>query len=230
MNKKTIKETLFEMQDNAYKDFNKKLIPNIDENLMIGIRVPELRRFAKNLYRNDPERTNIFLDTLPHHYMEENHLHGFLIECFNDFDHVIYLTEKFLPYIDNWATCDSFSPKIFKKYPDKVYDKIKFWITSSHTYTVRYAIGLLLSNFLDDEFEPEMLKKVSALRSDDYYVNMMIAWYFATALAKQREYTLPYIESKCLDAWTHNKAIQKSVESRRISDIDKAYLRTLKLK
>lgn len=225
-----IRNSLFELQDLKYKDFNKKLIPNVDEGLMIGIRVPVLRNFAKELYREYPEKCMRFLDMLPHKYMEENNLHGHILENMKNFREVLTLTEKFLPYIDNWATCDSFLPKVFKKHPHEVYDKIKIWIKSDDTYTVRYAIGLLLANFLDDEFKPEMLKLVAEVKSDEYYINMMVAWYFATALAKQRSDTMPFFEHKILEPWTHNKAIQKSIESRRISDEDKIYLRNLKVK
>ncbi len=218
------------MQDVQYKDFNSKLIPSVDPKLMIGIRTPLLRKFAKELFKTEPEQTAAFMHDLPHRYFEENNLHAFLIENIKDFNAAMNETEKFLPFIDNWATCDSFAPPIFKKHPDAVYKKILEWIRSKHAYTVRYAIGLLLSNYLDELFKPEMLKIVSSVESQEYYVNMMIAWYFSFALIKQYDAAVPYIEKKALATFTHNKSIQKALESRRISDDTKAYLRTLKIK
>ena len=217
------------MQDTAYRDFNAKLIPTVDPKLMIGIRTPLLRKFAKDLFKTEPKQAAAFMQTLPHRYFEENNLHAFLIENIKDFDTAITETERFLPFIDNWATCDSFSPSIFKKYPDAVYQKILTWIQSAHTYTVRYAINLLLSNYLDDRFKPAMLELVSAIKSDEYYINMMIAWYFSFALIKQYNAALPYIKKQTLDPFTHNKTIQKAIESRRIPAEIKDYLRTLKV-
>lgn len=215
--KKTLIQTkLFSFEDKKYKNFNKKLIPNIDEKTMIGIRTPVLRKLAKEFFKTEPILTAEFMKSLPHIYFEENNLHCFFIENIKDFDTAMKETEQFLPYIDNWATCDSFSPKIFKTEPEKVYKKILIWITSTHTYTIRYAIGLLLSNYLDEYFKPEMLKLVSKIKSKEYYVNMMIAWYFSIALVKQYEAAFPYIKNKKLDAFTHNKTIQKAIESYRI--------------
>lgn len=170
------------------------------------------------------------MQMLPHYYYEENNLHAFIIETIKDYEKAMEETEKFLPYIDNWATCDSFSPKIFKKYPLQVYTKIKKFIDSGKTYTIRYGIGLLLGNYLDEEFDPEMPALVADIVSDEYYVNMMCAWYMATALAKQEQAILPYLEENRLNRWVHNKTIQKAVESRRISPERKAYLRTLRRK
>lgn len=223
-----IQERLFTFQDTDYKAFNKTLLPTVDEHTMIGIRMPVLKKFAKEFFRTEPECVADFMNSLPHQYFEENNLHAFFIENISDFDTAIKETERFLPFIDNWATCDSFAPRIFKKYPDAVYQKILQWIHSDHPYTVRYAIGLLLSNYLDEQFRPEMLELVSNVRSSEYYINMMIAWYFSFALIKQYDTAIPYIEKKILDPFTHRKTIQKAVESRRISVEIKAYLKTLK--
>ena len=167
---------------------------------------------------------------LPHTYYEENNLHGFLIETIRDYYAAANAIEAFLPYIDNWATCDLMSPKVFKKHLPELYEKILVWLNSDETYTVRFGIGMLMSFYLDEHFHPEMLELVAGIRSDEYYINMMIAWYFATALAKQYDAALPYIQNQRLEKWTHNKAIQKAIESYRISDDTKAYLRTLKVK
>ena len=225
-----IQSKLLSMQDKAYRDFNAKLIPTVDPKLMIGIRTPLLRKFAKDLFKTEPKQAAAFMQTLPHRYFEENNLHAFLIENIKDFDTAITETERFLPFIDNWATCDSFSPKIFKKHHEEIYKKILIWIKSKHTYTIRYAIGLLLSNYLDEHFRPEMLELVSKIRSDEYYVNMMIAWYFSFALIKQYKTALPYIKNKKLDTFTHNKAIQKAIESYRIPKEVKELLRGMKVK
>ena len=223
-----IQKELFCLKDDAYRDFHARLIPNIDKERIIGVRTPALRKFAAGICKK-PE-AEAFLHLLPHKYYEENNLHAFLIEKEKDFDAAASLTENFLPYIDNWATCDSFLPKAFKKNPGKTLPYIYKWIKSDKTYTVRYAIGLLMSLFLDDDFKEEYAELVCAVKSDEYYINMMIAWYFATALAKQYECAVKYIENKCLEKWVHNKTIQKAIESRRISDDKKAYLRSLKIK
>ena len=225
-----IQKRLFSFKDEAYKDFNKKLIPTVDEDTMIGIRMPVLKKFAKEFFKTENAQAADFMKNLPHRYFEENNLHAFFIENIKDIDAALAETEKFLPFIDNWATCDSFAPPIFKKHPDAVYKKILEWIRSKHAYTVRYAIGLLLSNYLDESFKPEMLKIVASVESQEYYVNMMIAWYFSFALIKQYDAAVPYIEKKALATFTHNKSIQKALESRRIPDDTKAYLRTLKIK
>lgn len=170
------------------------------------------------------------MSSLPHVYYEENNLHAFLIEQITDFETAVLETDRFLPYVDNWATCDCMSPKAFKKDLDRLLTKIDQWLSSSHTYTVRYGICTLMRYYLDSRFSPDLLKKVAEIRSDEYYVKMMIAWYFATALAKQYDATLPYIYEKKLDKWTHNKAIQKAIESYRVTDEHKAYLKTLKIK
>ena len=229
MERTAIQARLFTFQDAAYRDFNKTLIPTVDEKTMIGIRTPVLKKFAKQLLKTEPKLAAAFLKILPHRYFEENNLHAFLIANMTDFNAVVRETELFLPFIDNWATCDSFAPPVFKKHPNAVYQKVLQWIQSEHTYTVRYAIGLLLSNYLDEQFRPEMLELVSNVKSEEYYVNMMIAWYFSFALIKQYDAALPYLERQTLAPFTHNKTIQKAIESRRISSEIKNYLRTLKV-
>lgn len=219
---------LFELQDLKYKEFQCKLMPTINPETVIGVRTPDLRKLAKE-YSKTSEASD-FLKILPHRYYEENNLHGFLIETITDFDAAVALVDAFLPYIDNWATCDLMSPKVFKKHLPELYEKIKVWLESDQTYTVRFGIEMLMSFFLYHNFKPDMLELVVDIRSDEYYVNMMIAWYFATALAKQYDAALPYIREQRLEKWTHNKAIQKAIESYRISDESKAYLRTLKVK
>jgi 3-methyladenine DNA glycosylase AlkD len=223
-----IQHRLFELQDLKYKEFQCKLMPTINPEIVIGVRTPDLRKLAK-AFSKTPEASE-FLKILPHRYYEENNLHGFLIETIKDFDAVVALVDAFLPYIDNWATCDLMSPKVFKKHLPELYEKIKVWLESDQTYTVRFGIEMLMSFYLDENFKPEMLELVADVRSDEYYINMMIAWYFATALAKQYDAALPYIQEQRLEKWTHNKAIQKAIESYRISDEAKAYLRTLKVK
>ncbi len=221
-----LQKKLFSMQDVSYRDFTAKLIPNIPKETVIGIRTPHLRAFSKKFYKEGKYRT--FLEELPHSYYEENNLHAFLIEEVQDFEEALALTERFLPYMDNWATCDSFLPKAFRKNPEKLTDKIKEWMASSHPFTVRYAISLYLRLFLDERFSPHHLREVAEVKSEEYYVNMMVAWYFATAIAKKEAETLPYLEEKRLSPWIHKKTIQKAVESYRIRPSLKEYLKTLK--
>ena len=225
---KEIQDRLFELQDKKFNDFNKSLIPGMPDDYFIGIRTPALRNLAKELYKN--EDINIFLDTLPHRYFDENQLHGFIISLEKDFNICIKRLEEFLPYINNWTTCDQTSPKIFKKHKEELLPYIEKWIKSGHTYTVRFAVGMLMEHFLDDAFDKRYPEMVEAISSEEYYINMMRAWYFATALAKQYESIIPYIEEKRLDAWTHNKTIQKAVESYRITPEQKEYLKTFKIK
>jgi 3-methyladenine DNA glycosylase AlkD len=203
-------------------------MPTVNPETVIGVRTPDLRKLAQE-FSKMPEASE-FLKILPHAYFEEYNLHGFMIETITDYDTVVTALDKFLPYIDNWATCDLISPKVFKKHLPKLYEKIKVWLKSDRTYTVRFGIGMLMSFYLNDDFRPEMLELVACIRSKEYYVNMMIAWYFATALAKQYEAALPYIQEQRLEKWTHNKTIQKAIESNRIETNTKAYLRTLKVK
>ena len=223
-----MRRRLFELQDLKYRDFQAGLIPNIEKDLFIGVRTPELRKLAKEI-AND-EDTASFLKDVPHKYFDENQLHAFIISLGKNFDETVNAVDAFLPYVDNWATCDQLSPRVFKKHKKKLLPYIKKWIKSKKTYMVRFAIGMLMEHFLDDDFDVQYPKMVSGVKSDEYYINMMIAWYFATALAKQYDAIIPFIENECLEAWTHNKAIQKSVESRRISAIQKEYLKTLKRK
>ena len=228
MNLNEIRAELFKMQDINYRDFNSKLIPTVDKESMIGIRTPDLRKYAKQLGKSSDVIE--FLQTLPHKYFDENQLHAFIISEIKDFKYCIDEINRFLPYIDNWATCDQLSPKVFKKYHNELFEYIKDWLKSDKVYTLRFGIGMLMEHFLDEDFDILYPETVSKIRSGEYYINMMIAWYFATALAKQYESIIPFIENNSLDIWTHNKAIQKSIESYRITDEQKAYLRELKVK
>ena len=221
-----IREALFQLRDEEYRAFQVKLIPNIAPDTMIGVRTPALRSLAKQLYRAGD--CAAFQAELPHRCFDENQLHAFILSEMRDFETCIVETCRFLPYVDNWATCDQLSPKTFKKHRQQLPEYISVWLASGHTYTVRFAIGMLMAHFLDEAFDPEYLRTVSQVRSEEYYVRMMVAWYFATALAKQYDAALPYIEERRLDPWTHNKAIQKGVESNRIPDERKAYLKTLR--
>lgn len=221
-----IEKLLLSLADEKYKEFHKKLIPTVNEDKIIGIRTPVLRKTAKEI-KDSPE-AKAFIDTLPHFYYEENNLHAFLVEFIKDYDKAVSETEKFLPYIDNWATCDSFLPEIFKKNKDKLIVKINEWIKSDKTYTIRYAMGLLMSLYLDDDFKTEYAGIVANVSSEEYYVIMMQAWYFATALAKQYDAVLPYFTGKKLSKDVNNKAIQKAIESRRIDADTKAFLKGLK--
>lgn len=226
MNTIEIQAELFKSRDIKYRDFQAKLLPTIDAQAVIGVRTPALRALAKTLYKQNAFAD--FLADLPHRYFDENQLHAFLISELRDFDLCIYELDRFLPFVDNWATCDQMSPKIFKKHKQRLREHIKIWISSHEAYTVRFAVGMLMQHFLDEDFAPEYPGMVCEIHSEEYYVNMMIAWYFATALAKQYESVLPFLEEKRLDRWTHNKAIQKALESYRVSDEHKKYLRTLK--
>ena len=223
-----LQKELFQMQDEGYRDFHASLMPTVPKKTIIGIRVPVLRSFAKQFFKT--EQKNQFLKELPHTYYEENNLHAFMIEQIKDFEEALSETENFLPYIDNWATCDMFFPKVFLKNSERLLPKIRCWITSEHPYTVRYAIGLLMRMFLEEEFLPEYPEMVLRVESEEYYVKMMIAWYFATALAKQYQDIISYFTKPRLDVWTHNKAIQKAIESNRIPEETKKYLKTLKRK
>ncbi len=223
-----IDKKLFELQDRDYREFQSKIIPTAGIEHFIGVRTPELRKFARELVKREDHGD--FLSDLPHKYFDEDQLHAFIISSMKDYDKCVEELEKFLPYVDNWATCDQMSPKIFKKHKSELLDKIDIWISSDKTYTVRFAIGMLMEHFLDEDFDIRYPGKVANIRSEEYYINMMIAWYFATALAKQYEAVIPFLENDRLDVWTHNKTIQKSVESYRITAERKAYLRSLKRK
>lgn len=215
------------MKDEKYKEFSSKIISNIDKNSIIGVRTPNIRNYCKKIY-STPLR-NEFIRSLPHQYQEENLLHGFLIGMNNNLDSTLEELNIFLPYVNNWAVCDTISPKVFKKDLNKVYINIKRWIKSKHTYTVRFAIVTLLQFYLDNSFKKEYNELVASIKSNDYYINIAIAWYFSFALIKQYDSTVKLIESKSLDKWIQNKTIQKSIESYRISSDKKAYLRTLKM-
>lgn len=228
MIKAEIEKALFELQDEKYKDFQSALTPTVNKTEFIGVRTPELRSLAKELKKR--EDINDFLKDLPHRYFEENQLHAFIISEIKSFDECIKELNLFLPYVDNWATCDQMTPKIFKKHKEELLNYTDLWIKSGKTYTIRFGIKMLMSHFLDEDFKLIYPETVSKIRSEEYYVNMMIAWYFATALAKQYDSILPFIENKKLEIRTHNKAIQKAIESRRITPAQKVYLRSLKIK
>ena len=217
-----IVEELNAKQDLKYREMMIRIIPNVDSKRIVGVRSPILKDMAKHIDES-------FLDTLPHYYFEENQLHSFAISLIKDYRAAIKRVNDFLPYIDNWATCDQLSPKAFKKHKDELIKAIKTWLKSKHIYTARFAIEMLMTHFLDEDFKEEYLEWVANIKSEEYYLNMMIAWYFATALAKQYKSSIKYIEEKKLSPWVHNKTIQKAVESYRITDEQKAYLKTLKV-
>ena len=220
---KEIQQLLFELQDMAYRDFHSRLMPDIDKETVIGIRVPVLRKYAKSIAGT--ELAEKFIKELPHRYYEENNLHMMLITGIKDYARCLTEIERFLPYIDNWATCDFPAPKCFENHKEDLLPVIKRWIASSETYTIRYGIGMLMRLYLDADFDPEYLELVAGVKSDEYYVNMMIAWYMATALAKQWDAVIPYIEEHRMSDWVHRKTIQKAVESYRITDEQKKYLK-----
>lgn len=228
MTNKEIRERLFSLRDEKYADFTSGLIPTLPKEKFIGVRTPALRALAKEIYRSGDYRE--FLSGLPHKYYEEDNLHGFIICQMKDIDECISELRRFIPFTDNWATNDCTRPPILKKYPEKAFSLASEYLKSEETYTLRYGIGLLLSCFLDEYFDESHLRLVSEIKSDEYYVNMMIAWYFATALAKQYEITLPYIEKAVLSPWVHNKTIQKATESYRVSEDKKLCLKSLKIK
>jgi len=217
------------LHDKKLKMFTAKLVPNIEEKRIIGVRIPQLRSLAKKLFKESPDEVSIFFENLPHFYLEENLLHSFLLEQITEEEELFSRIECFLPQIDNWMVCDTLMPKLFKKKPQLLLPHINLYLTSPHTYTVRFAIGLLLKFFLGSLFNIEYLERVASIKSKEYYVNMMIAWFFAEALFKQKDATLPFIKEKRLDDWVHNKAIQKARESRRIDDAFKAELLALKV-
>lgn len=223
---KYIQSRLFALADEKYRNFNSKLIPTVDKTTVIGVRTPELRKLSKELFGTAV--ADEFLCCLPHKYYEENNLHAYIIEQKKDFDEALAFVRVFLPFVDNWATCDTFSPPVFKRNTDRLFPEIKAWLLSEHLYTVRFALGMLMRYYLDEKFQPEYLCLAADIHTDEYYLHMMVAWYFATALAKQYEATVPYIENRLLDRKTHNKAIQKALEIYRISEEHKQYLKKLK--
>lgn len=221
-------DQLFSLQDVTYRDFNIKLIPTVAPELIIGVRVPQLRAISKQMIRDN--KVSDFLNALPHKYLEENTLHAIILNVWpSNFDNALYLVEQFLPYIDNWATCDTLKPVVFEQHPELVRQKIGYWTQSQHAFTVRFAIVSALNFFLDQRFEPQFLTSFSVLRSSHYYVNMALAWFFSVALVKQYEYTIPLFCKPTLSPWVHNKSIQKAIESQLISPEQKKYLRSLRL-
>ena len=227
MNKTDLHKKLYSLQDLKYRDMQIKIIPTVNPDSIIGVRTPELKKMAKDILKAGDHKD--FLEELPHKYFEENQLHAFILSGIKDVNECMEELGRFLPYVDNWATCDQMSPKIFKKRKEELLTHVKEWIRSDKTYTIRFGVGMLMEHFLDEDYDPQYPEMVAKIRSEEYYVNMMIAWYFATALAKQYESILPFIERKRLDDWTHNKAIQKSVESRRITEEQKTCLKSLKV-
>ena len=223
-----IRKTLLSMQDEKYRAFQVKLFPTVDPQTVIGVRTPDLRGYAKKLLKE--EDVSAFLSDLPHRYFDENQLHAFILSELKDYGKCMEEVNRFLPYVDTWATCDQMSPKVFKKNRPQLLEQIRIWLKSDRTYTIRFAIGMLMEHYLDDAFDLRYPEMVAGIRSDEYYVNMMIAWYFATAMAKQYDEILPFIENRRLDVWTHNKAIQKAIESYRITPEQKEYLKGLKIK
>ena len=222
-----IKKALFENQDLKYRDFHSALVPSVEKEKLIGVRVPIMRKLAKEFSKR--EDIGEFLSALPHEYFDENQIHSFIISDIKDYTVCIEEVKRFLPFVDNWAVCDGLSPKVFKKHKPELLKEIEIWINSDEPYTVRFAVKMLMDNFLDSDFDLKYPKMVAKIRSDEYYVNMMLAWYFATALAKQYDSVLPFIEEKKLDKWTHNKAIQKARESFRVTPEHKEYLKALKI-
>ena len=223
-----IRAELYRLRDEKYRDFQEKLIPTVRPGTMIGVRTPVLRTYAKQLLRR-PDVWE-FLEELPHDSFDENQLHAFILSELKEFERCADEVNRFLPFVDNWATCDQLSPKVFGKHHADLLPLIQRWIASGETYTVRFGIGMLMAHFLDADFDPRYPEWVAAVRSEEYYVNMMRAWYFATALAKQYDTVLPYLEQHRLDAWTNNKTVQKAVESYRVTDAQKAYLKTQRIK
>ena len=223
-----IRDRLFSLQDAKYRELQIKILPNLEPESIIGVRTPELRQMAKELAVR--EETGAFLKNLPHRYFDENQLHAFILSGMKDYTACMEALERFLPYVDNWATCDQMSPKVFRKHRMELLGSIRKWIASDQAYTIRFGIGMLMEHYLDGDFDPAYPEMAAGVRSGEYYVNMMTAWYFATALAKQYDAVIPYIENRRLDPWTHNKVIQKAIESYRITPEQKEYLKTLKIR
>ena len=221
-----IRTELKSLQDVKYREMQVRIIPTVKPESVVGVRTPELRRMAQKYAQ--AEDVDVFLNDLPHAFFEENQLHAFILSGMKDYDACLEKLNRFLPYVDNWATCDQMSPKVFRKHRKELLNSIREWIRSKEPYTIRFGIGMLMEHYLDGDFDPAYPEMAAGVRSEEYYVNMMTAWYFATALAKQYDAILPYIEEHRLDDWTHNKAIQKAIESYRIAPERKDYLRPLK--
>ena len=224
----TVRGRLFELRDEKNAVFMARLVPTLSPESVLGVRMPDCRALAKELCRM-PD-IGEFLTDLPHRYLDENNLHALILNEEKDCAAAVAAIDAFLPYVDNWATCDALRPKAFKKHPSALPDECRRWMRSGATYTVRFGIEMLMTHYLDEDFRPEYLEQVSIIKNEEYYVNMMIAWYFATALAKQYEAAISYIEQRRLDQWTHNKTIRKAIESCRITEERKAYLRTLTIR
>lgn len=222
-----IQTRLFSLQDEGYRQFQAKLMPGVPPERIIGVRTPELRKLAKELNRE--AGIAAFLAALPHEYYDENNLHGFIISECKDYAKTVAYVDALLPYVDNWATCDLLSTKVFKKHRKELEGEILRWLASAETYTIRFGLEMVMTHYLDDDFDAKWLDRAAAIRSEEYYVNMMLAWLFATALAKQWEAAIPYLLEHRLDRWVHNKTIQKAVESYRITPEQKTYLRSLKV-
>lgn len=222
-------DELMKLKDDEYADFQAKLTPNVARERFIGVRVPDVRKLAKELYKNDRDGVDAFLNSLPHATYDEDMLHGVLLSEFKDYEECVKRVDEFLPYVDNWAVCDIMSPKVFKKHLEPLREKIREWAASDHVYTKRFGVEMLMSFYLDEHFKPEYLEIPATVTGEDYYIKMMLAWFYATALAKQWDATIPYIENKRLADWTHNKTIQKARESYRITDEQKEYLKSLKV-
>ncbi len=220
-----IEESLFQYQDLKYRDFNASLLPTLCKDIIIGVRTPELRKMAKEMVRSGDYKH--YISVLPHKYFEENQLHAFIISMIENEDEAIKELEKFLPYVDNWATCDQMVLKTVSQNPALLLGKIDVWLRSNHTYTVRFAIGILMRYYLDERFDTIYFEKIVSVNKDDYYVKMMAAWYFATALVKQYNSAVKYLENGKLEAWVHNKTISKACDSLRVGESEKKYLRTL---
>lgn len=222
----TIQDSLFALADADYKAFHSALIPTVPPERILGVRVPVLRKFAKTLPKEQAEE---FLAELPHEFYDENMLHAILLSEVKDFDRCLALVEDFLPHIDNWAVCDCLSPAVFRRHRPRLLPAILRWVESPAEYTCRFGIGMLMRHFLDEDFKAEYLAIPAAVKREEYYVKMMVAWFFATALAKHWDETVVYSEEKRLEPWVHNKAIQKARESYRITPQQKEYLKTLKV-
>ncbi len=222
----TVYDLLIREKDEEYKDFQAKLVPNISPDTMIGVRTPQMRKIAKEVFNS--ESRDEFLKDLPHGYYEENLVHFFVIAMIKDFDQCVRAVEEFLPYIDCWPVSDQATPKTFTRNHEKLLPYIRKWIKSDHIYTARFGIRMLMNEFLDEDFKPDYLEWVASVKGEDYYIKMMVAWYFATALAKKYNETIPFFEQRRLDEWVHRKAIQKAVESYRVSDEHKEYLKSLR--
>lgn len=226
-----ITDKLFKLQDLGYRDFHSRLMPNVEKNLIIGVRMPALRKLAKELVKNSPGEVDEFMKSLPHKYYEENNLHGAFIGLLaKTTEEALDMIDEFLPFVDNWATCDGLPPKIFAKDLSQVRKRIMPWLDSDETYRVRFAVVTMLSYFLEEEFESNDLEVIAKIRSEEYYINMAIAWYYSFALIKQYEETVKLFESGALDRWIHNKSIQKAIESYRVTPEHKDYLRKLRMK